>query len=719
MESQAVTPAATGAGLHFALVLHAHQPVGNPDAVVRQIELTSYRPVLKALAEHPTIRFSLHLSGSLLDRLENLAPELLELIGGMVERGQAELIGGAFHEALLPLIPAVDRHGQLVAMRRRLEDAFGCEVRGAWVAERFWEPSLAAALAEAGYQYTLLDEHGFLQVGFDEHQLCRPFLTEDQGHPLGIFPISKGLRYLLPYVDPEQALQVLTGRAHTHPGSLWVFADDLEKFGSWPGTFDRVHERGWWRDFLGLLAAAPETFRPVTLGEAWTVIPSGGLAYLPATSYPEILRWSLPPGLRPDQGRPGFPRHFLVRYPEVNLIHKRMLAASQAVHALAKPDADLLDQLWMSQTACPYWYGWFGGAYLPSLRMHAKAAATMAETRALKKGRRPLNYFTTTDFDLCGHDEVIVSTPSQWLLVKPTGGGVVAWEDRRTGFDPLACMNAWPEEGSPADKHQEPLLPFEDLVLAPGQTLENLVRGNLAVLHHLRRHRYDSIPIQDEFPIGGAGSGASPGGRAAGRAGPRMGVRLELEPLLALPQGERRIGLRKTFLLDSRGRQMELELTFRNLESHVIEFPYGMRVPLGSVTESPSHPYLLSFPEVGLTKISGLSVGEVSGVTDIVWAPGQPETGAEPSGADPKTPWSAPKPARGRGGVTTLAGTRIRADRPLTIWYSPLVTEILLEGKRTPIFQAVILLFLLPIRLEPGETAPFRFRLGWPGQGSR
>ncbi len=659
--------------LHFATVLHAHQPVANPDAVVRQVILTAYRPVLTELAAHPALRFTLHISGSLLDRLDRLDPGLVELIGTMVERGQAELLGGAYHEALLPLIPVADRRGQLAALRARLYKAFGAPPRGAWLAERFWEPSLAHDLAEAGYQFTLLDEHGFLQVGFEEESLDRPFLTEDQGSPLGLFPISKGLRYLLPYADPDQSLQVLRNRAVTHPGSVWVFADDLEKFGAWPGTWDRVHEQGWLRGFLEQLGeAATGPLRCVTLSEAWEAVPHGGLAYLPATSYPEILRWALPPALRSDQARPGFPRHFLVRYPEVNLVHKRMLAASQAVHDLPHPPPDLLHQLWISQTACPYWYGWFGGAYLPNLRLHAKAAATRAETLALKKARRPLRSIAHTDFDLDGQEEVILSTPTQWVLAKPVGAGLTAWEDRQTGFDPLSVMNPRPEEGTPDRRDAEMILPFEDLILSPGPTLDHLLHHQIPVLAALRHRRFAAETFEEAHALG---------------------VRFTLSTPVPLPGGERRLTLGKTFRVDDRERRLTLDLEFVNPDLRPLELSYGLRLPLGSMASTSGHPFALTVPEVGLTDLDGLSVGEVCGVSEVSWSP-------RPGLPPPE-----------RGGLI-LAGTRITTDRPVSVWYSPLLTEIMLEGKPTSIFQALVLVFLVQLRIEGEGRAALRLTLG-------
>jgi 4-alpha-glucanotransferase len=53
--------------LHFALVLHNHQPVGNYGFVMEQVFNEAYAPMLRALSEHPGVRVAIHNSGPLFD----------------------------------------------------------------------------------------------------------------------------------------------------------------------------------------------------------------------------------------------------------------------------------------------------------------------------------------------------------------------------------------------------------------------------------------------------------------------------------------------------------------------------------------------------------------------------------------------------------------------------------------------------------------------------
>ena len=55
--------------LRFVLVLHAHQPVGNLDAVIEAVYRDCYLPLVETLAGYPSLAVNLHLSGSLVDWL--------------------------------------------------------------------------------------------------------------------------------------------------------------------------------------------------------------------------------------------------------------------------------------------------------------------------------------------------------------------------------------------------------------------------------------------------------------------------------------------------------------------------------------------------------------------------------------------------------------------------------------------------------------------------
>ena len=74
------------AKFQLALLIHAHQPVGNFDDVLERAYQQSYLPFVETLARHPAIRTGLHYSGVLLEWLEGAHPEYFELLRTSGER---------------------------------------------------------------------------------------------------------------------------------------------------------------------------------------------------------------------------------------------------------------------------------------------------------------------------------------------------------------------------------------------------------------------------------------------------------------------------------------------------------------------------------------------------------------------------------------------------------------------------------------------------------
>ncbi|MBC8145271.1 MAG: alpha-amylase, partial [bacterium] len=260
------------------LAFHNHQPVGNFDWVIEDAYATSYLPLMTMLSEYPDIRFGQHYTGILLDWFAKNHPDFLELIGRGVRDGRVELVSGGYYEPVLAMLPERDRQAQITRLNRRIERDFGAHPRGMWLAERVWEPSLPATLNDAGLAYTFLDDTHFKHAGLVESELTGYFLTEDQGQPLAVLPIDKRLRYTMPFEPPETTIEYLHSLHHKGHDRLVVFADDGEKFGTWPGTFESVYAGGWLRRFCELLKANADWIRTLRPNDALTQLrPAGRL----------------------------------------------------------------------------------------------------------------------------------------------------------------------------------------------------------------------------------------------------------------------------------------------------------------------------------------------------------------------------------------------------------------------------------------------------------
>jgi hypothetical protein len=416
----------------FLFAVHNHQPVGNFPEVFEKAFRDCYEPFLSALAEHPAVRFTLHFSGPLWEYMAEKERRSWDLVKEMTDRGQLELLGGGFYEPVLSIIPEEDRIGQLNLMSDFLSQNFGRRPRGLWLTERVWEPHLPKTLTQAGLEYTLLDEEHFHYAGIKD--LERAYITEEEGFPLLLFPVSKELRYFIPFRIMEDVRARFRQIAERE--GVAILGDDGEKFGLWPGTHKWVYEEGWLASFLAFLEN--EGVRTMTYSEYLDRRPSLGLVYIPPASYEEMMEWVLEPAgldafrrLKQDvspQGRRflrgGFFREFFLKYPESNHLHKRMLLVSKEVRENPNPEA--ARELYKAQCNDPYWHGIFGGLYLPHLRESAYRHLIEAEKKLpVTPGWESLDY----DFD--GREELLFRHERFNLLLKPSvGGGLVEFDDR-------------------------------------------------------------------------------------------------------------------------------------------------------------------------------------------------------------------------------------------------------------------------------------------------
>ena len=347
--------------IRLCLVLHNHQPIGNFDHVMEQAYRDSYLPVLDVYEQYPDLKIGLHTSGSLMEWLAASHPEYVDRLAALVEQGRIEIIGGAFFEPILTMLPSRDRVGQIKRYTQWLEERLGASVRGMWIPERVWEQSLTRDIADAGIQYTVLDDFHFKCAGLVEDQLHGHYVTEDDGRLLSIFPGSERLRYTIPFASPQETIDHLGQIHQQHEGAVVVFGDDGEKFGTWPETHKHCYDDGWLTQFFDALSANRHWIDITTLSETIETVPPMGRVYLPDSSYREMTEWALPasqilnfervkheldqdprwPRIAPFV-RGGFWRNFKAKYAETNEMYARMMMVSgkldEATRTAATPD---------------------------------------------------------------------------------------------------------------------------------------------------------------------------------------------------------------------------------------------------------------------------------------------------------------------------------------------------------------------------------------------
>ncbi len=710
--------------INLLFAVHNHQPVGNLATVYRQSWEKCYDPFLRMLESHPRFRISVHYSGSLLEWMEENRPDFLGRLRGLVDRGQVELLSGGFYEPLLPFIPERDAVGQIRLSNQYLAEKFNSHALGFWLAERVWSPLLPKMVASTGLKYTIVDDSHFRYAGFSDEDIFGHYVTECEGFTLSLFPISKRLRYAIPFRPPEETLEILRYYA-TDSGDLAVtYADDGEKFGMWPGTYRWVFEEKWLEKFVTNLEQNREWVHMLTFSEYLEKFPAQGRAYLPPASYEEMMEWALPPLSSvafkdmveefKREGRfekywpflrGGVWENFLVKYSESNHMHKKMLYVSQKVHRAlqmklgtdkdASP-APVLKDLWRGQDCCAYWHGLFGGLYLNYLRHAVYQNLITAERSAevMEHGRGKYLYHEILDFDKDLHPEILVATSDLEAIFKPNyGGALIELDYRPKRFNLTDVLTRRPEAyhrklkkaqaDSSASNMQTPgktreveealfydwytRYSFLDHFLGEGATLDQFRRCQYPELGDFVNQPYELLEVKKL------------------KKPPGLSVLLQRKGGLWKREGKVPVDALKRFLFHREKARIEVDYEIMNRGSGETSLWFGVELNLTLLAGDDPRCHLL-FPGLKVEDRRLCSSGAIPEVEQV-----------------------------GLRDQASGFGVSLSLSPKSQLWRFPLETVSQSESGFQKIYQGTVFLFHWRFSLKPGEKKPLNISLSFEG----
>ncbi|ASA78517.1 alpha-amylase/4-alpha-glucanotransferase domain-containing protein [Thermococcus sp. 5-4] len=489
--------------VNFIFGIHNHQPLGNFGWVLESAYERSYRPFMEILEEYPNMKVAVHISGPLLEWLDESRPEYIDLLRSLVRKGQLEIVVAGFYEPVLAAIPKEDRIEQ-IKLLKDFAKKLGYDSKGVWLTERVWQPELVKSLRQAGIEYVIVDDYHFMSAGLSKEELFWPYYTEDGGEVIAVFPIDEKLRYLIPFRPVEKTIEYLHSLEDGDESKVAVFHDDGEKFGVWPGTYEWVYEKGWLREFFDRISS-DEGINLTLYSEYLSRFKPRGIVYLPIASYFEMSEWSLPAAQAKlfvefveklkEQGqferyrvfvRGGIWKNFFLKYPESNYMHKRMLMVSKLVRE--NPEARRF--LFRAQCNDAYWHGVFGGVYLPHLRRAVWENLIKANSH-VKIG----TFVRDIDFD--GREEVFLENESFYAVFKPAYGGALfelSSKKRALNYNDVLARR-WehyhevPEAATPEEGGDEGVASIHEL----GKRIPDEIKREMAYDDHLR------AILQDHF----------------------------------------------------------------------------------------------------------------------------------------------------------------------------------------------------------------------------
>ncbi len=443
-------------------------PFGSTDVEFEHAYQRSYKPFLTTLYKFPGVHAAIYYSGIVLSWLQEHHPEFLMLLNDMVKRSQIELLGGAFYEPILPLIPSSDRSGQIEMLTTYLRKRFGKRPRGIWIPELAWEPSLPTSLRNCGMEYTFLDEASFDAAGVPAKSRYQPVKTEDQGKAIEVYAV---LSRLTPStvvgsftgngnaIDPSQYLKRVTTGVPSDEDAVLVVLDQGEALGLWDNGYERIYGDGW---LAGLFESLLNDKRLTT------VLPRSvsqrsrraRRCYFGCSAAEALLQWWMPgaeAGTKETKQTlrkrskalipTGSFRQLLGRYPESTILYAKMMHVNILVNQIRGDryrKRAAREELWKAQSGHPYWHGKIDGIYRNSIRKAAYSALIEAEKIAREQGVFK-QHISKEDFDMDGLDEYLIRGNALNVYVDTVGGSIFELDHLPVSWNYLDTMARYEE----------------------------------------------------------------------------------------------------------------------------------------------------------------------------------------------------------------------------------------------------------------------------------
>lgn len=493
--------------INFPLVFHFHQPIDNFEWVFEDCYIKAYKPLIDNIFNYPEVKVTLHFSGNLLEWFLKNKPEFIKKLKAMAKRGQIELIGGGYYEPIFAIIPTRDKIAQMKKLSALIKKEFGLDVKGAWLSERVWEPNYPTFLNEAGLKYVIVDDNHFRSTGISEEDTLYTYITEDEGKSLRVFPINEQIRYLTPWKPTYLTVDYLRKIADEKGDRMALFISDAEKMGVWGSTheFCYVEGKGHWdgdnkKPFIPAFLEQitnNDWIKSITMSEYMEKYSAKGLIYIPTASYDKMEEWVLPTEIRKSFNKirkklkdnpkkkeeylflkGGFWRYFLVKYPESNNMHKKMLhvreklilieellkkSKDDALISVIKPEiVNAWDEIYKAQCNDCYWHGMFGGVYLQFLRFSVythlinaeKLIDEMNDTIYSRTGS--FISITPIDFNKDSKMDILIESDVINVYINPSEAGTIFELDYKPkSYNLLNTLTRWHEAYHDKEKVQE------------------------------------------------------------------------------------------------------------------------------------------------------------------------------------------------------------------------------------------------------------------------
>ncbi|MDR0909986.1 MAG: hypothetical protein LBM77_09505 [Spirochaetaceae bacterium] len=359
--------------MRLILLIHQHLPLSASDEEAEELYAERLKPFVQIINKNPRIKAALHFSGVLLNRMEKLHPEFIFLLENLLKEKKIELLGGGFYEPLYPMLSQTDKAGQIEMFTTYLRKTFGKRPQGCWLPDDSWAPGVAATLNGCNLAYTFLDSSYFFHSGVQIDILNRPYLTEDLGKTVTIFPLFRpsDLEYLYSIENVQK------------DDADHVVSINLCHYGNKEG-------RAPWK-YLEEYAKDESKYHLV----------------LPNECYKKIKRISRCYISTKESGE--HPMQTIARNPEASALYSRILYTEiiiNQIHGDKERKNSAREEIWKAQSIDAFREGYKDG--IRRAKAHAEAYSALLHAELLAREKKSFSpSLSVFDYDFDGEDEYL------------------------------------------------------------------------------------------------------------------------------------------------------------------------------------------------------------------------------------------------------------------------------------------------------------------------
>lgn len=414
-----------------------------PSTAYGKLDLVAHNVLsgMSKMLESGKVRFSIFMDGPTLEAANREArPLMFGRFRRAVEEGFLEILGGGYHDPMLPLFPSELQAIQLEEHRKLLWKYFSIEPSGYFNSSMVWEMEMTELLEKNRFEYALVQESALQDALGRTTPVPGWYSVEDKGSFLRVIPVSERLSQAIEN-DDFQWQEI--AEPYCRGGKAAVVSLDIPPT---PGDIVPFFER--LIDFVETNDLQTKTVGSVVNDQS----SEGRISFLLSAG----RRIGLP-------SKANTCRELLVRRPEVNLLHKSLLSLFRrsSTSLKGKERRELFQMLLPAMS--PIFYRdmpsgvgmrspmvrWWGSRFLMQ-------AANMLADKASFDGIR----LEIADFLLQGRKLILAENHSYSFMMDYFGGGVLRLLNAKNSE--MSVLSTWRDDGEPALGFLDFILPNSD-----------------------------------------------------------------------------------------------------------------------------------------------------------------------------------------------------------------------------------------------------------------